>query len=87
MRISREKYQKYDIETKYPYAYVYWKKEYPLEMFTQQLEENLRAKYVEFTGSESGGENELPIFKTLIFKKQISTRIYLHDNEITTQFM
>ena len=50
MRISNERYQKYNIETKYPYAYVYWRKEYPIEMFTQQLEENLRAKYAEFTG-------------------------------------
>jgi CRISPR-associated endoribonuclease Cas6 len=52
MRISRERYQKFDIETKYPYAYVYWRKEYPLEMFTRQLEENLRAKFAEFTGRE-----------------------------------
>jgi CRISPR/Cas system endoribonuclease Cas6 (RAMP superfamily) len=52
MRISRERYQKYGIETKYPYAYVYWRKEYPLEMFTRQLEENLRAKYAQFTGKE-----------------------------------
>ncbi|MGH9951863.1 MAG: hypothetical protein ACRD5J_09575 [Nitrososphaeraceae archaeon] len=42
MRISKERYQKFNIETKYPYAYVYWRKEYPLEMFTRQLEENLR---------------------------------------------
>lgn len=78
MRISRERYQKYEIETKCPYDYVYWKKEYPLEMFTQQLEENLRAKYTEFT------DNELlygPIIRKLVFRKQISTRIYLHDTE------
>ena len=35
MRIPKERYHEYDIETKYPYAYVYWRKEYPLEMFLQ----------------------------------------------------
>ena len=37
IRISRERYQKFDIETRYPYAYVFWRKEYPLEMFTQTI--------------------------------------------------
>ena len=50
-------------------------------MFTQQLEENLRAKYAEFTGQEIARENEIPIFQRLTFRKQISTRIYLHDKE------
>ena len=81
MRISKERYQRYDIETKYPYAYVYWRKEYPLEMFTRQLEENLRAKYAEFSGRDSTRENELPLIQKLTFKKQISTRINLHDTE------
>ena len=81
MRISSERYQKYDIETKYPYDYVYWKKEYPLEMFTQQLEENLCAKYAEFTGRKNASEVELPLIQKLTFKKQISTRISLHDTE------
>lgn len=81
MRISRERYQKYNIETKHPYAYVYWRKEYPLEMFIQQLEENLRAKYAEFTGLGPVEANRLPIFHNLILKKQVSTRIYLHDTE------
>jgi CRISPR-associated endoribonuclease Cas6 len=78
MRISRERYLKYDIETKYPYDYVYWRKEYPLNMFILQLEENLRAKYTEYTGKEITNES---IFHKLIFKKQISSRIYLHDKE------
>jgi CRISPR-associated endoribonuclease Cas6 len=81
MRISRERYQKYDIETRYPYAYVYWRKEYPLEMFIRQLEENLRAKYPEFSGREITTENELPLIQKLTFKKQISTRLYVHETE------
>ena len=27
MRISKKRFQKYNIETKYPYAYVYWRNE------------------------------------------------------------
>ncbi|MGA9935142.1 MAG: CRISPR-associated endoribonuclease Cas6, partial [Nitrososphaeraceae archaeon] len=81
VRISRERYQKFDIETRYPYAYVFWRKEYPLEMFTRQLEENLRARYAEFTGQEIASENKLPLIQKLTFKKQISTRINLHDTE------
>ena len=81
MRISRERYQKFDIETRYPYAYVFWRKEYPLEMFTRQLEENLCSKYAEFNGRENASEDELPLIQKLTFKKQISTRINLHDTE------
>ena len=81
IRISKERYQKFNIETKYPYTYVYWRKEYPLEMFTRQLEENLYAKYAEFTGREVASEHELPIINKLTFKKQISTRINIHDTE------
>jgi CRISPR-associated endoribonuclease Cas6 len=47
MRISRKRYLEYDIKPKYPYPYIYWKMEYPLELFIRQLEENLRAKYAE----------------------------------------
>jgi CRISPR-associated endoribonuclease Cas6 len=78
IRVSRKRYQRFNIKTKHPYAYVYWRKEYPLEMFTRQLEENLRAKFVEFTGKEM---NDELIFRKLTFRKQISTRIYLHDQE------
>ena len=81
MRISRERYQKFDIETRYPYAYVFWRKEYPLEMFIRQLEENLCSKYAEFNGRENASEDELPLIQKLTFKKQISTRINLHDTE------
>ncbi len=72
MRISKETYQKYNIEAKYPYAYVYWRKEYPLELFTRHLEENLWSKYAEFTNKETAREGEPSLFQKLTFKKQIS---------------
>ena len=70
IRISRERYQKFDIETRYPYAYVFWRKEYPLEMFTRQLEENLWSKYAEFNGREIASEDELPLIQKLTFKNR-----------------
>jgi CRISPR-associated endoribonuclease Cas6 len=50
-------------------------------MFIRQLEENLRAKYAEFSGREITTENELPLIQKLTFKKQISTRLYVHETE------
>ncbi len=50
-------------------------------MFIQQLEKNLCDKYAEFTGQEVTTKNELSIFHKLKFKKQIFTRMYLHDTE------
>jgi len=67
IRISKKRYQKFNIKTKYPYAYVFWRKEYPLEMFTRQIEENLCAKYAEFTGRENASEDELLLIQKLTF--------------------
>ena len=50
-------------------------------MFTRQLEENLCSKYAEFTGRKNACEDELRLIQKLTFKKQISTRINLHDTE------
>ena len=76
MRISRDRYQEYDIDTRYPY----WRNESQLEMVTLQLEQNLRAKYSEFTGKEMIDE---PIIRKFTSRKQISIRIHLHDKEQT----
>jgi CRISPR-associated endoribonuclease Cas6 len=39
------------------------------------------ARYADFTGQEIASENKLPLIQKLTFKKQISTRINLHDTE------
>jgi CRISPR-associated endoribonuclease Cas6 len=78
VRIPREKYQKFDVKTRYPYEYLYWRQEHPLEMFVEQLEDNLRKKYAEFTGKDAGNE---PIIQRFMFRKQVSTRVFMTGRE------
>ncbi len=78
VRVPREKYEKFDVKTKYPYEYLYWRQEHPLEMFVEQLEDNLRKKYAEFTGLDAGSE---PIIQRFMFKKQVSTRVLMKGQE------
>jgi CRISPR-associated endoribonuclease Cas6 len=74
VRVPREKYEKFNVKTKYPYEYLYWRQEHPLEMFVEQLEDNLRKKYAEFTGINAGNE---PIIQRFMFRKQVSTKVHI----------
>ncbi len=78
VRIPREKYEKFDVKTRHPYEYLYWRQEHPLEMFVQQLEDNLRKKYAEFTDLDAGSE---PIIQRFMFRKQVSTRVLMKGQE------
>jgi CRISPR-associated endoribonuclease Cas6 len=78
IRVPREKYVKFDIRTKKPYNYLYWRQEHPLEMFIEQLEDNLHKKYLEFTGLDI---MDKPIIQKFTFKKQVSTRIFMKGLE------
>ncbi len=80
VRVPREKYEKFDVKTRYPYEYLYWRQEHPLEMFVDQLEDNLRKKYVEFIGKDAGNE---PIIQKLKFKKQVATKLYIRGSQQT----
>lgn len=74
VRVPREKYEKLNVKTRYPYEYLYWRQEHPLEMFVEQLEDNLRKKYEEFTGLDAGNES---IIQRFMFRKQVSTRVLM----------
>lgn len=78
VRVPREKYKKFNVKTRYPYEYLYWRQEHPLEMFVEQLEDNLRKKYAEFTGLDAGSE---PIIQRFMFKKQVSTKVHMKGLE------
>jgi CRISPR-associated endoribonuclease Cas6 len=89
IRISRETMQKNGIEAKGKYPYIYWRNNYPVGIFINHLTNNLLNKYAEFSRSdESKGftlldeqlENK-PIFDQFVFKKQISTRVFLKGFE------
>lgn len=78
VRVPREKYEKFDVKTRYPYEYLYWRQEHPLELFVEQLEDNLCKKYEEFTGLVTGSE---PIMQRFMFRKQVSTRVLIKGQE------
>jgi CRISPR-associated endoribonuclease Cas6 len=80
IRIPRWRCEEYGITPKKPYNYVYWRKDYSIEPFMKQLEDNLRKKYSEYYRFEVA---ETPILERLIFKKQISTRLGEHGEEGT----
>ncbi|MEM2649760.1 MAG: CRISPR-associated endoribonuclease Cas6 [Candidatus Nitrosocaldus sp.] len=48
VRIPKEKY--IDLNLKHSYNYLYWRRDYPLELFIRQLEDNLYKKYKMYTG-------------------------------------
>ncbi|MDE1725895.1 MAG: CRISPR-associated endoribonuclease Cas6 [Thaumarchaeota archaeon] len=74
IRIPRERYLKYGINPEIPYNYIFWRKEHPIEMFIEQIEENLKKKYEEFTTKPVVEETILSKIK---FRKQISNKIPL----------
>jgi CRISPR-associated endoribonuclease Cas6 len=78
IRIPRLKYEKFYLNLRYPYKYIYWRKEHPFELFIDQLESNLYKKYEEFTGTVLTREF---IIDRLIFKKQVSLKLNIHGNE------
>jgi hypothetical protein len=69
------------------YDYVYWRSNYPIELFISQVENNLFKKYSMFNSGKQAGENilsdrSLPhLFQRFKFKKQISTRLLMKNFE------
>lgn len=97
VRANRNTYTNYGVKPRYDYEYVYWRTEYPVELFLRQLEMNLRKKFGDFhsfhqdkdfinvnQASEAEGGAEKPsIFQRAGFKKQISTKIIMKGTEQT----
>lgn len=89
IRIPREKYAKYEIESSLDYEYIYWRKDYPIELFISQLWQNSLRKYTEYSkidlahlrSSEDAGTDVFQILNKLVFKKQISTKIVMKNTE------
>jgi len=72
IRIPRTTYQEYNLDLNHPYDYVFWRYSYPLELFLNQMETNLKNKYVKYQNKDP--EQKLR-FSKLIFKKQISKKL------------
>ena len=78
IRVPKEKFRKFEIKTKHPYEYLYWRRDHPLEIFVKQLEDNLRKKYSEFTGSIASNGS---IIQGFMFRKQLSTRVFMKGGD------
>ena len=70
VRINKERFEKVT-NTKSQFDEVYWRREHPLELFIDSVEENLKQKYKEFTKSEINSR----IIENFEFKKQVSTKV------------
>ena len=78
-RIKKSIYSRYDLDLKHPYEYIFWRKDYPLELFLEQTEYNLRKKYLNYYQQEAKSSLK---FTKFVFKKQIAQKLLVRD---TTQ--
>ncbi|MEM4663160.1 MAG: CRISPR-associated endoribonuclease Cas6 [Candidatus Diapherotrites archaeon] len=80
IRIPAKHYEKYGIPQEFKKnRYVYWIKEYPVESFIKQLNDNLFKKYNEFYRKDI---EEFYLFEKLNFKKEIWSHININEREI-----
>ncbi len=91
IRIPIEQYDLYGYKISKDYAYVYWRKDHPIELFVKQLESNLIKKYIQYCETVdnygvSPNSSKLNtnyfqdtisfwLFQNFKLKKQISSRI------------
>jgi len=66
MRVPKERYADYGIESKRPYEY--WRPEYDFNAFVKQLSDNLVKKYNQYYNKNIKNQNLFEIFK---FKKSV----------------
>ena len=84
IRLPEQKYKEHGIMPKINYKYLYWRKEYPIDLFLSQIWINLLKKYFEYHNREYNHNNSISsfnLFSKLTFKKQISTKIFMKDRE------
>ena len=87
VRIPDVKFKQYGIKLPKEYAYYYWRKEYPLDLFIFQLEKGLIKKYNDFCDYKKIANNieseSVNFFEKCKFKKQISIRVKLDGSDFT----
>ncbi len=76
IRIPKEKFVLYGIESKFNYAY--WKKEHSFEAFLKQLLENIYKKYESFHKTKVERES---LFQQFVFKKSVCNHVVIDGIE------
>ncbi len=79
VRIPKEKFSAYESHWDVNYDYIYWRSNYPLELFIEQIEQNLRKKFQSFYGYELSLEKA---FENFNFKKQVCNHITINGKEV-----
>ncbi|MDF0681937.1 MAG: CRISPR-associated endoribonuclease Cas6 [Candidatus Nitrosocosmicus sp.] len=83
IRIPKSIYKNYQLDIRHYYDYLYWRKQFPLELFLNQLQRNLKKKYLDYYGKEP--KNDLK-FTNFILRKQISHKLEIHGSDSSINF-
>ena len=84
VRIPRDKYKEYQINPPVNYDYIFWKNTHPVNLFIQQIENNLLMKYSLYYKNDivlninknfRGIDYNKTFIQQFRFKKQIATKI------------
>jgi CRISPR-associated endoribonuclease Cas6 len=78
IRIPIERLAEFSVESA-QYKSIYWRSSHPIHLFVDALESNLKKKYQQFTNSQISTQR---ILEKFIFKKQVSTKIYVGNSRI-----
>jgi len=64
------------------YREVYWRDNYPMSLFIEELESNLDKKYRDYTTLGIKKNTNDSLFTEYSFKKQVSTKIHMNDTDV-----
>ena len=65
------------------YREVYWRNNYPMNLFMEGVESNLDKKYKDYTTLSIKKNTDDRLFAEYSFKKQVSTKIHMHNTDVT----
>lgn len=81
-RIKRAAFLERGVEPKGKYDVVYWRSDYPIDLFMTAITKNLLQKYRSFSEHQGREFQESPpaiLFEKFMLKKQVSTRVEMKD--------
>jgi CRISPR-associated endoribonuclease Cas6 len=82
LRIPHKKLSHQQGANSLPYNDVYWRNNYPMELFIEGIESNLDKKYKDCTMLSVKKNIDDSLFAEYRFKKQVSTKIHLHNTHV-----
>jgi CRISPR-associated endoribonuclease Cas6 len=82
MRIPQQKVIRELGSNSVSYREVYWRDNYPMSLFIEELESNLDKKYRNYTTLGIKKNTNDSLFTEYSFKKQVSTKIHMNDTDV-----